>query len=655
MKVSPKPINEKERLEEILSYHILDSQAEQEYDDIVELAAQLCNVPIVVITLLDQNRQWFKAKKGLDMDEIPIDLSFCAHAIHGATFMVVEDALKDERFFDNPLVTGPPHIRFYAGLALTSPRGFRLGTLAVIDQKPRTLSPEQFHGLDILVKQTMNLLNLRIRNWTLSRDIAEKTHEVSDILGRISEAFIAVDQHWQITFINQKAAAITQRRIDDVLGKNLWMEFPEAFSSEFPSLAKAAMLTQEPQYYENYFHPYQMWLEAHLYPSHTGLSIYFRNITERKTTEEAIKVAEEKFRSIFENASEGIYQTTPAGKFITANPAMAKMLGYESPEHLISSITDIASQLYADGDKRGEVKRRLAKSGAVDGIELRLVKKDKTLIWVNATIRSVLQEDGPVKYYEGAIKDITERKASELKLHLQFEELKKTNQELDRFVYSASHDLRAPLATILGLLNIADLESNQPAIKGYHLMIRNSVNKLDGFIRDILDYSLNARKDLQIEKIDFDLLISDTLNQYNFLTTPDHFKIRRSIDTTYPFYSDRHRVAIIFNNLISNAFKYQDVNKEESFINIDVRTWHDCVIVRFTDNGIGIAVEHLDKIFNMFYRASEVAKGSGLGLYIAKETATKLGGDIKVNSAVKKGTTFELSLPNLMNQDTKDG
>jgi PAS domain S-box-containing protein len=646
MKVSPKPLNERERLEEILRYRILDSQAEQEYDDIVELAAQVCQVPIAVVTLLDSCRQWFKAKKGLDVAETPIEVSFCAHAIHEDHIMVIEDAEKDERFFDNPFVTGPPHIRFYAGVALTSPRGYRLGALAVIDQKPRILTAEQIKSLHILAKQLINLLNVRVDNWNLNQDIIQKSNEVQDILGRISEAFVAVDQNWSVSFINEKAAAITKRRPNEVMGKNLWLEFPEAFDSDFPEIAKAAMINHQSQYLERFFAPYQRWFETHIYPSPTGLSIYFRDITERKNSEEAIREAEAKYRSIFENASEGMYQTTPSGQFITANPALAKMLGYSSPSDLLTSVTDIANQLYANGEDRNEIKRRLARLGKVDNFELQLTKQNGEQIWVRANIRSVTSTKNGRRYFEGALEDITERKSNAEKLNAQFQELKKTNEELDRFVYSASHDLRAPLATILGLLNIADLETNQPSVKGYHQMIRGSVNRLDGFIRDILDYSLNTRKGVQYEKIDFHMMISEILNNHNFLSTLDRLKIKREITTTYPFYSDRYRVTIVLNNLLSNAIKYQDYEKKDSHLTIRIETLEDRCMITFEDNGIGIHESHLDKIFNMFYRASEAAKGSGLGLYITKETVHKLGGTLTVSSIHGESTTFQLELPN---------
>lgn len=161
MKIAPPTADESERLETLRKYQILDTGMEQAYQDIVELAGAICNTPIAVISLVDADRQWFKARVGLDAAETSRDVAFCSHAIHGRQLFIVPDASLDERFCDNPLVTQAPSIRFYAGVPLYSPEGHALGTLCAIDQKPNALNAFQQRALGILSNQVMQLLELR--------------------------------------------------------------------------------------------------------------------------------------------------------------------------------------------------------------------------------------------------------------------------------------------------------------------------------------------------------------------------------------------------------------------------------------------------------------------------------------------------------------
>ncbi len=179
------PVNEKERLTKLKEYNILDTPEEESFDEIVKLASIICKVPMSTITLIDEKRQWFKAKVGLKYQETSREIAFCAHVINGDDLMIINDAAEDERFADNPLVTTDPDIRFYAGMPLITPDGNKLGTICVIDNVPRTLTEEQKFALQILAKNVITLLELRLKNSNLS-DTLTTLYSQSNEIERIN-------------------------------------------------------------------------------------------------------------------------------------------------------------------------------------------------------------------------------------------------------------------------------------------------------------------------------------------------------------------------------------------------------------------------------------------------------------------------------------
>lgn len=224
--------------------------------------------------------------------------------------------------------------------------------------------------------------------------------------------------------------------------------------------------------------------------------------------------------------------------------------------------------------------------------------------------------------------------------------LQKTNQELDRFVYSVSHDIKAPLASVQGLINLIRLSSEDELEHILELM-EKSIDKLNGFVEDILVHSRNARVAVKKDVINFDEEIELAAQGLRHMDKASKVKLITSIKESSPAVSDQYRLQSVLKNLISNSVKYHNPDAKKSWVKVHAESNKKEILIKVSDNGIGINEHNVDKVFDMFYRASENSFGSGLGLYIVKETVEKLGGTISVTSKEKVGTSFDLAIPNL--------
>lgn len=241
------------------------------------------------------------------------------------------------------------------------------------------------------------------------------------------------------------------------------------------------------------------------------------------------------------------------------------------------------------------------------------------------------------------------RKKAEQALRKQNAELIKINKELDSFVYSVSHNLRAPLMSVLGLVNLVQLESKKgdATLDDYFEMMQNSIHKLDETLKEILDYSRNARSALHLSQVDIKKLIEDSFERMKYMEGSATVRKAIHIDYSLPFYTDAHRLSIILNNLVSNAIKYRDETKDEHVLEVNANITEASLELVVFDNGIGIPDAYLPRIFDMFFRATEKSDGAGLGLYIVRETVEKLNGTISVHSIVGEGATFRITLPSM--------
>ncbi len=258
----------------------------------------------------------------------------------------------------------------------------------------------------------------------------------------------------------------------------------------------------------------------------------------------------------------------------------------------------------------------------------------------------------PIRHKERVVgisifsREITQQKSAQKKLLRRNRQLKKLNRELDRFAYSVSHDLRAPLISLQGLIEVALKDHKTEHLLDYLNKMNNSVKKLEHFIEDVTSYSRNTKVPVSTQRIDFKKLVGDTLEELKYINVEKKVEKKIAVEGV-SCYSDPNRLHVIMSNLISNSFRYTDPEKSVVKIGVSVKADPNQIRLSLRDNGIGIEPLHLKHIFEMFYRGTDKSGGSGLGLYIVKETITKLNGSIRVKSNLREGCTFTIKLPNL--------
>ncbi|GAB3341426.1 hypothetical protein GCM10027429_29730 [Marivirga atlantica] len=237
------------------------------------------------------------------------------------------------------------------------------------------------------------------------------------------------------------------------------------------------------------------------------------------------------------------------------------------------------------------------------------------------------------------------RKKAEVELQSSNIELRKINSELDNFVYRVSHDLRAPIASMLGLISLIRSDEQPEMNELYISKLEDSAKLQDEFIQEILDQSRNSRLELKPAKIDFNDLITTTFDQLKFSNPNERVEKDIKISGKKDFQSDPWRLKVILNNILSNSIRYR--NGKSPKIEVDIKIDDKEALIKIADNGRGIEEQHIGKVFNMFYRATDDNAGSGLGLYIVKETVDKLNGEVSIDSKVSVGTTVNLRIPNI--------
>ncbi|HTJ53079.1 MAG TPA: PAS domain-containing sensor histidine kinase [Cyclobacteriaceae bacterium] len=377
------------------------------------------------------------------------------------------------------------------------------------------------------------------------------------------------------------------------------------------------------------------------------LSVFGRDITIRKAFQKRIVENEANLRSILNTIQNGIwlinhnYELIDFNKQFYRNNKLFFGVKLERGKSTLELIPDDKPEIFQTWKSRYENGLKGRPGSYVDSYVV-----DNEIKNFEIKMHPIV-ENGNVTGLTVYSRDITNQTKAEELLKQQNDELIKINSELDRFVYSASHDLRAPLMSVKGLLNMIKLDPDGESRDLYLKLIERSVDKLDHFITDIINYSRNSRMDVMPKEIDFHEIVRESIDSLKYMEEAESVRSIINIEASESFYSDYSRLLIIFNNIISNAVRYRDKWKNDSFLKIDIQVSPERAMITLSDNGIGIRDEYVDKIFKMFFRANADSKGSGLGLYIVKSAIEKLTGTIQVYSKIGEGTTFVIEVPNL--------
>jgi PAS domain S-box-containing protein len=342
------------------------------------------------------------------------------------------------------------------------------------------------------------------------------------------------------------------------------------------------------------------------------------------------------FRDLVENSDDIFIVVDRAYKIRYISSSVLKFYDVQ-PIELVGQ--DIFN--YVKVDRVNEVKECLSTAISGQSYEFGLELKKGLKTYFDVHVSYARQEDA-MHGFVLKLHDITTKKKKE-------KELIHTNKQLDQVIYKTTHDLKAPILSALGLINLAEKAPLEQRDE-YMTLIKRSLLKLNSFIEEMNNFFRNEKLALQRERISVRSLIQDEINDVKNLYHADKVMIEVKVDEVSDFFSDLVRVKTVFTNILTNAIKYADPGKNDPFIKVSAKVGAEFCEIAVTDNGIGIDQEHLEKIFDLFHRATSVSHGTGIGLFIVKDTIERLNGKIEVQSEIGKGTTFRMQIPNQLYQ-----
>ncbi len=503
---------------------------------------------------------------------------------------------------------------------------------------------------------------------TVSRDITirkqtetalkESERNLMLIIENIPMAVFAHDTDGEILIVNKKSTDYTGYSREELLKMTVSDIDKDIITrNDREKIWTQIQYTEHKQFFAKHYrkngstYPVEISLAAVILKNKPVLLALVQDITERKKAEQALWESKEKFKTIFNNAPLGIFRSTPQGKFIEVNPALAHMLGYQTPEQVIENISDIAEQIYVRTNERKPIVEKTLGTKDITHYENVYRKKDGTKFTANLYLRSIADKSGNIMYLEGMVEDITQRKKAELQLRRHEQHLRKLNATKDKLFSIIAHDLKSPLNNVIGFASLLNNKYNrydEEKIKQLIKYIYQSANSLNNLIENLLTWSRSQRNNIKITKQRF--AVANIAGNCIELVKPQamkkHIDVQNKISPKARVFADMQTINTVFRNILTNAVKFTPKNGK---VTIESHTENGNEIISITDTGVGMKPEKLEKLFlpdeNLTTPGTAGEEGTGLGLIICKEFVEKNNGKIWVESRLAKGSVFYISLP----------